>query len=430
MIGDTELFFRARADAASHLGHTPRIIAITGTNGKSTTSALTAHLLMSAGVPCALGGNIGDAVLGLPEFDTTRVYVVELSSYQIDLTPSLHPSAAALLNITPDHLDRHGTLQNYAAVKARIFAQLGAGDTAVVALDDPLCRAIAAHIPSSATRVTITAEATPASQDPAHAADLTADLTAEIIADLIAEQGRLFLRRDDRRIEAATFADNIALAGAHNGQNVAAAWMLASAVGTPPDALQHGLATFPGLAHRLEFVGHLPKRDGRILFVNDSKGTNADAAAHALAAFDDVFWIAGGRAKEGGIEPLAEHFPRVRSAFLVGEAARDFAATLEGHCPVAISGDVGRAVVEATTAAAQSPSTSPVVLLSPAAASFDQFADFEARGDAFKAKLADLPGFVSAAEARAARNALRDGDVQRTVGTERLARSRGPAQGE
>ncbi|MEO0618327.1 MAG: UDP-N-acetylmuramoyl-L-alanine--D-glutamate ligase [Pseudomonadota bacterium] len=383
IIGDTELFFRARDEAARDLGIVPRVIAITGTNGKSTTSALTAHLLADAGCDVALGGNIGDAVLGLEAFDGSRIYVIEFSSYQIDLTPSLHPQGAALLNVTPDHLDRHGSLEHYAAVKARVFKQLETGDTAVVGIDDPLSAAIAKHIPPAATRIKITT-------------------SAQIDDGLAVRNGKLFVHRAGTPIEAADFSANLALRGAHNGQNVAAAWMLATAMDVTPEALQRGLASFAGLAHRLEYVGHLPKPDGRVLFVNDSKGTNAEAAGHALAAFDDIFWIAGGRAKDGGISGLAERFDRLRAAFLIGEAADDFAATLRAlggdTDAITLSGELDRAVEQATTAAVASPIAEPVVLLSPAAASFDQFADFEKRGDAFRKKLRALPGFVPASE--------------------------------
>ncbi|MEL7544926.1 MAG: UDP-N-acetylmuramoyl-L-alanine--D-glutamate ligase, partial [Pseudomonadota bacterium] len=340
IIGDTELFFRARDEAARDLGAVPRVLAITGTNGKSTTSALTAHLLGEAGCEVSLGGNIGDAVLGLAPFDATRVYVIEFSSYQIDLTPSLHPQGAALLNITPDHLDRHGSLEHYAAVKARIFQQLGAGDTAVVGIDDPLSAAIAKHIPPAATPIRITTG-------------------ADSSDGLAARDGKLFLYRDGTPIEAADFSSNLALRGAHNGQNVAAAWMLATAMDVPPEALQRGLNTFAGLAHRLEYVGHLPKPGGRVLFVNDSKGTNAEAAGHALTAFDDIFWIAGGRAKDGGIAGLTDCFDRLRAAFLIGESAEDFAATLRAlgadEEAVALCGQLDRAVEQATTAAVASP---------------------------------------------------------------------------
>jgi len=373
VIGDTELFFRERAVTGSRA----RVIAITGTNGKSTTAALVAHILRQAGVATELGGNIGEAILGLAPLHDDRAYVIEFSSYQIDLTPSLHPNAAALLNISPDHLDRHGTLERYAAVKARIFSQLRAGDTAVIGIDDPLCAAIAGHIPPGPGIVRVS-------------------VAQNLDNGIIGRDEKLWAVSNGEEIMCADLADNLALRGAHNWQNAAVAYILARALDVAPDAIAAGLVSFPGLAHRLEFVGHLPSQGGRILFVNDSKGTNAEAAGHALAAYDDIFWIAGGRSKEGGIADLKPHFSRVRQAFLVGESAADFAATLDGAVPHTISKTVPQAVVQATTAAAKSGLASPVVLLSPAAASFDQYPSFDVRGDAFREKLAALPGFVPA----------------------------------
>lgn len=372
IIGDTELFFRERSAANSKA----KVIAITGTNGKSTTTALVAHILQAAGIKTELGGNIGEAILGLEPLADDRVYVIEFSSYQIDLTPSLHPDAAALLNISPDHLDRHGTLEDYAAVKARIFSRLTSADTAVVGVDDTVSATIAKHIPRGPGVVHVSVE-------------------HELENGIVGRDNKLFVMSNGTAMECADLADNLALRGQHNWQNAATAYILASAVGVSPTDVGAGLASFPGLAHRLEYVGHLPRPDGRILFVNDSKGTNAEAAARALAAYDDIFWIAGGRGKDGGIADLKDLFPRVRHAFLVGESANNFAAALEGHVPTTVSETISQAVVQATTAAAQSGIENPVVLLSPAAASFDQFPNFEVRGDAFREKIANLPGFVS-----------------------------------
>lgn len=373
VLGDTELFFRERLATGSKA----KVIAITGTNGKSTTTALVAHILRNAGLATELGGNIGEAILGLAPLADDVVYVIELSSYQIDLTPSLHPNAAALLNISPDHLDRHGTLENYAAVKARIFAHLTSADTAVISVDDPISATIAEHIPRGPGVVHVSVE-------------------RELENGIIGRDGKLFVMTDGTAMECADLTNTLSLRGQHNGQNAATAYILASAVGVAPDAVAAGLATFPGLAHRLEFVGHLQRPNGRILFVNDSKGTNAEATARALAAYGDIFWIAGGRAKEGGITDLVRYAPQIRHAFLVGESARDFAATLAGHTETTVSETIDNAVVQATTAAVKSDAENPVVLLSPAAASFDQFANFELRGDAFRGKLSALPGFVPA----------------------------------
>ncbi len=363
IIGDTELFFRERKALRSRA----RVVAITGTNGKSTTSALVAHVLRTAGRDVALGGNIGTAILDLPPFDDNRIYVIEFSSYQIDLTPGLRPNAAALLNITPDHLDRHGTLENYARVKERIFAGLDAKGTAVVGVDDDLCRAIFARVRGP------------------HA---TVAISTERLLDhgLTARDGQLIVVEDGQTRTVVEFGDAHALRGAHNGQNAAAAYSLTQSLGLDDDAIARGLQSFPGLAHRMEQVG----QQDHVLFVNDSKATNADAAARALASFENIFWIAGGRAKEGGIAKLADYFPKIVKAYLIGEAAADFAETLDGKVDYRRLESVDAAVAAAARDAAASGATEPVVLFAPACASFDQFPNFEVRGDAFRAAVSKL----------------------------------------
>lgn len=376
IIGDVELFERERAARGAGCP----LIAITGTNGKSTTTALTAHILAEAGFDVAMGGNIGTAVLSLPDFAAHRVYVLELSSYQLDLAPSLHPNAAVLLNITPDHLDRHGTMANYAAVKAKIFSRQIAGDTAVIGLDDPYCREIyqALAMPSGPKRVALL-------PDGADLRDVTGDA----------------IRYSDLRLtttgaDAATIAFQRStpiqsLKGAHNAQNAAAAFALARAVGAPIAAIAAALDTFPGLAHRLQPIG----QRGRVVFVNDSKATNAESTDKALTAYPgDIYWIAGGKPKAGGIESLRPHFGKIARAFLIGEAAPQFAETLADACPVTHAETLVNAVSLAAEAADASPGSAPVVLLSPACASFDQFPNFEVRGQAFVAAVAALPGVV------------------------------------
>ncbi|MEE9590345.1 MAG: UDP-N-acetylmuramoyl-L-alanine--D-glutamate ligase [Hyphomicrobiaceae bacterium] len=366
IIGDTELFFRERRALAARA----RVIAITGTNGKSTTAALVAHLLKQAGCKVSLGGNIGEAILGLEPLEDDRAYVIEFSSYQIDLTPSLEANAAALLNITPDHLDRHGTLQNYAAVKARIFANLGPGDTAVCSIDDTHCRAIAAALAERRTVEKVSIEG------PVDRGVYCDDMLIEV--------------RDGVQIPRVALGQYATLPGRHNRQNAAAAWALLRSLGVEPAAIARGLASFPGLAHRMELVGQV----GRVLFVNDSKATNAEAAGHALDAYDRIYWIAGGLAKEGGIETLTPQFSRLAKAYLVGEAAEPFATTLGAVVPHETSGTIAAAVSAAARDASRDDHPRAVVLLSPACASFDQFPDFEARGDAFKAAVAGLDGVV------------------------------------
>ncbi len=371
VIGDIELFCRERALRAPG----SPMVAITGTNGKSTTTALIAHILREAGFDVQLGGNIGTPVLDLeppsPERVQERVHVVECSSYQIDLAPSLDPSVGILLNLTPDHLDRHGAMENYAMIKRRLVE---ASDFAVVGRDDAWCEAIFQYLKGAGHSVVGISNSRP-----------------NAWASISLDSGRL------RRTFALPMLKNLeenlfdlsrapALRGAHNAQNAAAAFAACERLGLPHDEIGLRMRSFPGLAHRMEQVG----RRGKALFVNDSKATNADAAEKALLSFDDIFWIAGGRAKAGGIEPLRPLFGRIRKAYLIGEAAQDFAATLEGAVVHEQCGTLDAAVAAAARDAAESEAPEPVVLLSPACASFDQFPNFEKRGDAFRAYVAGL----------------------------------------
>jgi UDP-N-acetylmuramoylalanine--D-glutamate ligase len=359
VIGDVELFCRERRE---HAPQAP-FVAITGTNGKSTTTALIHHLLVSAGREAELGGNIGTAILSLKPPAERRAYVIECSSYQIDLAPSLDPSVGVLINVSPDHIDRHGTIEHYAAVKERLVAGVPRDGTAVIGVDDPYCAAAAERAQARGTNVVPISVKQP----------LRDGLFARGTEIVEAKAG------DERVI--ASLAGIGSLRGLHNAQNAACAAAAARALGLDAAAIQAGLRSFPGLAHRMEEVG----RKGRVLFVNDSKATNADSAARALASFADIFWIAGGKQKEGGIAALAEFFPRIRKAYLIGEAAADFAATLRGKADYEMSGALDKAVVAAAADAAASPAAEPVVLLSPACASFDQFNNFEQRGDVFRA---------------------------------------------
>ncbi len=365
VIGDTELFFREKA--RQEFG--AKVVVITGTNGKSTTTALTAHLLQVGGRPVALGGNIGHAVLDLPTLVDGLIYVLELSTFQIDLTPSLAPDAAALLNITPDHLDRHGTLENYAAIKSRVFAKLPPDGTAVIGVDDDYCRAIADALPGpyAIKRIAI--------GHPVETGVWVKDgLLTEV--DNGVERGRVGL-------------DGIgSLRGAHNWQNAATAYALARSAGLDASTIAKGLGTFAGLAHRMEQVARL----GPVLFVNDSKATNVDAAAKALASFTDIYWILGGRPKSGGLAGLEPFFPRIARAYLIGEAADGFAAEFGAEVDHVQCGTLDRAVEAAAADARRSRSPEPVVLLSPACASYDQFANFEARGQSFRDIVMRLEG--------------------------------------
>jgi UDP-N-acetylmuramoylalanine--D-glutamate ligase len=363
VIGDVELFVRERNAAAPE---TP-FIAITGTNGKSTTTALTSHILRSAGRDTQMGGNIGRAVMTLDPIEPGRCYVVECSSYQIDLAPSINPTAGILLNLTPDHLDRHGTMQHYASIKERVVA---GSDTAIIGVDDPLCAQIADRLERGGKDVIRLSKRLP--------------LTEGYFAD-----GTDLMEAREGRYERIGFLEGIgSLRGQHNAQNALAAVAACLKVGLDLGEIQSGLETFPGLAHRMEQVG----RAGRVLFVNDSKATNADASAPALSSFQRIYWIAGGLPKEGGIEPLRGFFPRIAKAYLIGEAAPAFSATLGESVPYEISGTLAAAVANAARDAAGDPDSEPVVLLSPACASFDQFKNFEVRGDAFRAAVAAVDG--------------------------------------
>jgi UDP-N-acetylmuramoylalanine--D-glutamate ligase len=369
VIGDIELFCRERAH---HAPNAP-FVAITGTNGKSTTSALTAHILAAAGHDVALGGNIGTAILSLEIPRAGRVHVIEVSSFQIELAPSLDPSIGILINLSEDHLDRHGTLANYAAVKERLVAGVQENGTAVIGVDDGWCQAAADRIARAGRQVTRVSVRRP------------------LVDGIYVEADRI-LRADGGATQEIALIGGIAtLRGVHNAQNAACAAAAALALGIAPKTIQTALRSYPGLAHRIEEVG----RKGRVTFVNDSKATNADAAARALACFSDVFWIAGGRPKTDGIAALDGYFPRIRKAYLIGEAAPQFAATLEGRVPFEIAGTLDRAVAEAAedaeNAAGSTPGE-PVVLLSPACASFDQFRNFEDRGDKFRKLVRGLPG--------------------------------------
>lgn len=363
IIGDVELFARERR---AHAPDCP-FIAITGTNGKSTTTALIAHILKSSGRDTQLGGNIGTAVLTLDPPKAGRFYVVECSSYQIDLAPTLNPSAGILLNLTPDHLDRHGSMQHYADVKERLVA---GSKTAVVGVDDTYCEIIADRIARAGTRVVRISK-------------------RNVLADgIYAEGSRLILAQGGATREIADLSPIQTLRGNHNAQNAAAAFAACLAVSVDENEIRAGLVSFPGLKHRMQPVG----RRGDTLFVNDSKATNADAAAPALSSFERIYWIAGGVPKEGGISSLGSFFPKIAKAYLIGEAAPAFAETLGGAVAHEMSGTLEKAVADAAADAEKDGNGPVAVLLSPACASFDQYKNFEVRGDAFVKHVAGVPG--------------------------------------
>lgn len=377
IIGDIELFCRERAAARELLGLDCPLVAITGTNGKSTTTALTTHLINSAGGDAQMGGNIGVPVLALEPFAAGRSYVLEVSSYQIDLAPSLRATVGILLNVTEDHLDRHGSMENYAAIKALLVEQVEPGGTAVIGVDDKYTRATADRIERAGRK-------------------LVRVSVAEALRDgYYADGDRIVRSVADKAYPAVQLAGIGALRGAHNAQNAACAVAACVALGLELPAIQNGLASFPGLAHRMQPIGRKKIAGGAIVYVNDSKATNADSAAKALGSFDDIFWIAGGKPKTGGIESLAEFWPRIRKAYLIGEAADDFAATLDGEVAYEISGVLASAVAAASRDAEAAGLKESVVLLSPACASFDQYPNFEVRGRAFTDLVKALPGVTA-----------------------------------
>lgn len=359
IIGDVEIFARARPGLPQHY-----VVGITGTNGKSTTTALLAHVLSSAGRQAVAAGNIGEAILAIEPLGEGGIYVLELSSFQIDLTHSLACDIAILLNISPDHLDRHGTMAGYVAAKRRLFEMQRPSGVAIASVDDAYARRLVEGLAQSV--VPISAQGPVAGGCYAEGGFLIDDLVGEGVP-----AGRL---------------DELpTLRGRHNWQNAIAAYAAARFLGVAPEAAFNGLRSFAGLAHRCEIVAS----HGGVTFINDSKASNADAAARALSAYDDIFWIAGGRAKEGGFAPVLAELENVRRAYLIGEAADVLAAELRGNVSAEICGTLETAVVAAARDAAES---GGVVLLSPACASYDQFSDFEARGEAFRAAVGAVIG--------------------------------------
>lgn len=373
IIGDIEIFCRERRQKSPDCP----FIAITGTNGKSTTTALFAHIARSAGLNVQMGGNIGTAILSLDEPAPDRFYVVEVSSYQIDLAPSLDPGVGVLLNISPDHLERHGNLENYAGIKQRLVT--GAAH-AIIGVDDEFGRAISEALKAKGHALTRIAGYGEKGELQSEGEFISYDKNSnQLIEHSNGKSKTLF-----------DMAAAPGLRGAHNGQNAAAAWAACRQIGIEPEAIKSGFESFPGLVHRMELVA----RRGHVLFVNDSKATNVDAAAHALSSFDHIYWIAGGLAKQGGIEDLKAFFPKIDKAYLIGEAAPRFAASLGNACPFEISATLENAIARASEDASKNRAEEAVVLLSPACASFDQFKNFEKRGEAFRNQVLNLPDTV------------------------------------
>ncbi|MBP5857730.1 UDP-N-acetylmuramoyl-L-alanine--D-glutamate ligase [Marivibrio halodurans] len=369
VLGDVELLLRQKAGTPA--------IGITGTNGKSTTTALIGHMLTVAGHRAEVGGNLGTAALALAPLESGEgAYVLEMSSYQLDLIDRGAFDIGVFLNVTPDHLDRHGGLDGYIAAKRRMFRNDKPGGVAIVAVDDAHTRRLAADLVAAGTRRLI-----PVSAERPCPGGVHIDGAKATLIDDIDGAARAVL----------PLADCPALPGRHNWQNAVAAYAACRMMGLDAAQAAAGLKSFPGLAHRQERVGRL----AGALCINDSKATNVEAAAKALASYDRIYWIAGGRAKEGGFDALPAHLGAVRHAFLIGEAADALDAVLSAHVPTTRSGDLETAVAQASTLAGEEGGTGAAILLSPACASFDQFKDFEQRGDAFRAivaRLADQEG--------------------------------------
>jgi UDP-N-acetylmuramoylalanine--D-glutamate ligase len=359
IIGDTELLAVAQDEA--------QFVGITGTNGKSTTTALIGHILQRADHPTSIGGNLGYAVLGLEPQNEEGYFVLEMSSYQLELTHNHKFKVAIILNISPDHIDRHGNLDGYIAAKERIFSNQTASDFIVMGVDDDICGGLAEKYAKHSAKIIRISSKT----QPPHGVS--------------AVGGRLVdhSQSDDVILD---LTKNPRLPGAHNWQNAAAAFSCCKALGLTNSQIIDGLLTFGGLEHRQEFVAKI----GKTTFINDSKATNAEATEKALVCYDDIYWIVGGRAKEGGINQLLPCLNPIRQAFLVGESQKGFASTLDGRLPYHNSGTIDEAVSQAFKAAESSDASDPVVLLSPACASFDQFPSFEKRGEFFKEEVFKL----------------------------------------
>lgn len=368
IICDIEIFAREIASRAEE--NRPRIVAITGTNGKSTTTALIGHILSECGKHVQVGGNIGRGVLDLDGMHAGTHYVLELSSYQLERTQSLQANAAVFLNLSPDHLDRHGDMEGYERAKRRIFNNQTSEDSIVIGVDDPNGRRICTELTASNGRRII---------------PISGRKSLGRGACVI--KGKLYCANGAKVEEVANLTKARALEGEHNWQNAAAAYAAVQSLGVDPKLIGAAILNFPGLAHRMETVGTM----GPIRFVNDSKATNADAALQALKSYENIYLIAGGQAKAGGLAPLSAYFKNITKAYLIGEAAPDFHKTLtKAKVENKVSGTLEMAVLCAVRDALNSGSKSPIILLSPACASFDQFANFEVRGDAFKSQAKKL----------------------------------------
>lgn len=360
---DISLFFQA----IEELDEPPKVVCVTGSNGKSTTTALIAHLLAEAGRPVVMAGNIGTGVLSIEPPGEGGVVVLELSSYQTDLARRLAPDVAVFTNLSPDHLDRHGGMGGYFAAKRRLFTE-GAPARAVIGVDEVEGRFLAMQLSDGAEDLRVIRVS-------------SGQKLAGAGWSVFARKGFLAEWRGGRQVASIDLRPFEGLPGAHNHQNACAAYAAVRALGLGPRQIEAGLGSFKGLPHRSQVIG---EKDG-VKFVNDSKATNVDSAAKALQAFPRIRWIAGGLGKEGGIAGLVPFLGSVAKAYMIGHSARDFALQL-GATPHEICETMERAVARAAAEA----EPGEVVLLAPAAASFDQYPNFEKRGEHFAALVQDL----------------------------------------
>jgi UDP-N-acetylmuramoylalanine--D-glutamate ligase len=364
IIGDIEVFCRERAKLAPDAP----FIAITGTNGKSTTTALIAHMLKTVGCDVQMGGNIGFNILDLDPPSTKRFHVIEMSSFQIDLTPSLKPTVGVMLNVTPDHLDRHGTLEHYASIKEGVVAS---ADVSICGVDDALSKAIADRRSDAGNKL------------------VRFSVGGRLPSGITARGGNIARMEGGEEIDVASLANIASLRGAHNAQNAAAATAVGLTLGLSTTDIQKALRSYASLPHRMEQIGTV----GKTIFINDSKATNADSTRGALAGAEGVFWILGGKEKDGGIEDLRPFFANVAKAYLIGQATDLFATSLQGKVLFERCVTLDIAVARAAADAAASAFSNPLVLLSPACASYDQYKSFEHRGRHFCELVSALAGF-------------------------------------
>ncbi|WP_240007554.1 UDP-N-acetylmuramoyl-L-alanine--D-glutamate ligase [Pseudaquidulcibacter saccharophilus] len=358
IIGDIELFAREINSTPENIR--PKTIGITGTNGKSTTTALIAHILQNAGRDVRMGGNIGTGVLSLAPPKAGAIYVIELSSYQLDLTKSLHLDVAIQINVSEDHIERHGTMERYVAAKRNIFANQNSEDYAIIGVDDDFGEELATLLMAKGSRRVI-----PIS-------------SGQFVTCGISSINQfLWDNSSGRANKIADLHNALALPGNHNGQNAAAAFAACRAIGLSDETIVEGIMNFGGLKHRLQKIGTI----GKIQFYNDSKATNADASAQALNSFPRLRWIAGGQAKSDGIDPLSRFFPKIAKSYLFGAAAERFSNNLKNF-PHEVFETLAQATQKAYQDAIET-GDEELIVLSPACASFDQYSDFEARGDDF-----------------------------------------------